>query len=125
MAQYNQYSPIAGYHVNGELTLGENIADNAGLDIAYKAYKISLNGKTAPVIDGYSGEQRLYLGWVEVWRAKVREAQQIMALKTDPHSPASVRGNAPLRNQPGFYAAYKVESSDQMYLVPAKRVTIW
>lgn len=125
VAQYNQYTPIAGYHVNGELTLGENIADNAGLDIAYKAYKISLNGKTAPVIDGYSGEQRLYLGWAEVWRAKVREAQQIMSLKTDPHSPASVRGNAPLRNQPGFYAAYKVESSDQMYLPPAKRVTIW
>lgn len=123
--QYNQYSPIAGYHVNGELTLGENIADNSGLDIAYKAYKISLKGKPAPVIDGYSGEQRLYLGWAEVWRAKVREAQQIVLLKTDPHSPASVRGNATLKNQPGFYQAFKVESSDQMYLAPDKRVTIW
>lgn len=123
--QYNQYSPITGYHVNGELTLGENIADNSGLDIAYKAYKISLKGKPAPVIDGYSGEQRLYLGWAEVWRAKVREAQQIVLLKTDPHSPASVRGNATLKNQPGFYQAFKVESIDQMYLAPDKRVTIW
>lgn len=123
--QYSQYSPISGYHVNGELTLGENIADNSGLDIAYKAYKISLKGKPSPIIDGYSGEQRLYLGWAEVWRAKVREAQQIILLKTDPHSPPSVRGNATLRNQPGFYQAFKVEFGDQMYLAPAKRVTIW
>ncbi|RTL10584.1 MAG: M13 family peptidase [Neisseriaceae bacterium] len=125
VAQYNAYMPIKGYHVNGELTLGENIADNSGLDIAYKAYLISLHGESAPVIDGLSGEQRFYLSWASVWRAKIREAQQIVYLKSDPHSPAAVRGNAPLRNQAGFYKAFDVKPSDKMYLAPDKRVTIW
>ncbi len=125
VAQYNAYTPIKGYHVNGELTLGENIADNSGLDIAYKAYLISLQGESAPVIDGLSGEQRLYMNWASVWRAKIREAQQIVYLKSDPHSPAAVRGNAPLRNQAGFYQAFDVKPSDKMYLAPEQRVTIW
>jgi len=123
--QYNAFEPIPGYHVNGELTLGENIADNSGLAIAYKAYHISLKGKKAPVIDGMSGDQRLYAGWAQVWRSKMREQQQIVQVKTDPHSPGQFRANGTLRNQPGFYEAYKVKQGDKMYLAPQERVIIW
>jgi predicted metalloendopeptidase len=123
--QYNQFEPVPGYHVNGELTLGENIADNSGLAIAYKAYKISLKGKKAPVIDGLSGEQRLYMGWAQVWRTKMREQQQILLVKADPHSPGQFRANGTLRNQPGFYDAFKVKQGDKMYLAPQDRVIIW
>ncbi|HEX3398385.1 MAG TPA: M13 family metallopeptidase [Steroidobacteraceae bacterium] len=125
VAQYNAYEPVPGYHVNGALTLGENIGDNSGLAIAYKAYRISLAGTEAPVIDGLSGDQRLYLGWVQVWRGKVRDAEAIQRIKTDPHSPPAVRGTAPLRNQPGFYAAFDVKPGDKMYLPPEQRVSIW
>ncbi|MFK3739380.1 M13 family metallopeptidase [Massilia sp. TN1-12] len=125
VAQYNAFEPIPGYHVNGELTLGENIADNSGLAIAYKAYKISLKGKPAPVIDGLTGEQRLYMGWAQVWRTKMREAQQIVQVKTDPHSPGQFRANGTLKNQPGFYDAFKVKQGDKMYLAPKDRVIIW
>jgi putative endopeptidase len=123
--QYNAYEPVPGYHVNGQLTLGENIADNSGLAIAYEAYHLSLKGRTAPVIDGFTGDQRLYLGWVQVWRAKVREAQSIYLIKVDTHSPATVRGFAPLLNQTGFHAAFGVKEGDKMYLPPDKRVNIW
>jgi putative endopeptidase len=125
IAQYNAYEPVPGFHVNGELTLGENIADNSGLAIAYKAYHLSLAGKTAPVIDGLSGDERLYLGWAQVWRGKVREAEAIQRTKTDPHSPPAVRGSAPVVNQEGFYAAFGVKEGDKMYLPPEKRVNIW
>ena len=125
VAQYNAYEPIAGYHVNGELTLGENIADNSGLSIAYKAYQISLAGKPAPVIEGRTGEQRFYIGWAQVWRAKTREAQAIVYLKTDPHSPDKVRANGALVNQVPFYDAFKIKEGDKMYLAPEKRVRIW
>jgi predicted metalloendopeptidase len=125
--QYSSYSPLPGYNINGELTLGENIADNSGLAIAYKAYQISLkqNTKPAPIIDGLTGNQRLYYGWAEVWRAKVRDTQVIKGIKTDPHSPPKFRGNGTLRNQPGFYDAFGVKATDKMYLPPEKRVTIW
>jgi predicted metalloendopeptidase len=123
--QYNAFEPLPGYHVNGELTLGENIADNSGLAIAAKAYKISLKGKKAPVIDGMTGEQRLYAGWAQVWRSKMREQQQIVQVKTDPHSPGQYRANGTLRNQPGFYEAFKVKQGDKMYLAPQERVIIW
>ena len=125
MAQYSAYEPVPGYHVNGELTLGENIGDNSGLAIAYKAYKLSLRGHAAPLIDGLTGEQRLYLGWVQVWRGKDREAEAIQRIKTDPHSPSAVRGMAPVLNQPGFYAAFGVKAGDKMYLAPEQRVNIW
>jgi putative endopeptidase len=125
IAQYSAYEPVPDYHVNGALTLGENIADNSGLAIAYKAYRISLAGHEAPVIDGFSGDQRLYLGWVQVWRGKVREAETIQRIKTDPHSPPAVRGTAPLRNQAGFYAAFGLKPGDKMYLPPEQRVNIW
>jgi putative endopeptidase len=123
--QYNAFEPLPGYHVNGELTLGENIADNSGLAIAYKAYNISLKGKKAPVIDGMTGEQRLYSGWAQVWRSKMREQQQIVQVKTDPHSPGQYRANGTLRNQPGFYEAFGLKQGDKMYLAPKERVIIW
>jgi predicted metalloendopeptidase len=123
--QYNAFEPIPGYHVNGELTLGENIADNSGLAIALKAYHISLKGKKAPVIDGMTGDQRLYAGWAQVWRSKIREQAQIVQVKTDPHSPGQYRANGTLRNQPGFYEAFGVKQGDKMYLAPNERVIIW
>jgi predicted metalloendopeptidase len=123
--QYNAFEPLPGYHVNGELTLGENIADNSGLAIALKAYHISLKGKKAPVIGGMTGDQRLYAGWAQVWRSKMREQQQIVQVKTDPHSPGQFRANGTLRNQPGFYEAFGVKQGDKMYLAPNDRVIIW
>ncbi|MDE3009318.1 MAG: M13 family metallopeptidase [Pseudomonadota bacterium] len=125
VAQYERYEPVKGYHVNGKLTLGENIADNSGLAISYKAYQLALGGKPAPVIDGLTGPQRLYMGWAQVWRGKARESEAIRLLKIDPHSPMEVRGNAPLVNQPGFYEAFGVKPGDQLYLPPEQRVTIW
>ena len=123
--QYASYSPLPGYNVNGELTLGENIGDNSGLAVAYKAYKLSLKGKKAPVINGLSGDQRFYMGWGQVWRAKMREPAQINQVKTDPHSPAQFRANGTLKNQPGFYEAFGVKEGDKMYLAPKDRVIIW
>jgi len=125
VAQYERYEPVKGYHVNGKLTLGENIADNSGLAIAYKAYQLSLVGKPAAVIEEMTGEQRFYMGWAQVWRGKARESEAIRLIKVDPHSPAEVRGNAPLVNQPGFYGAFGVQSGDKLYLPEAERVTIW
>jgi putative endopeptidase len=125
VAQYDAYEPVPGYHVNGKLTLGENIADNSGLSIAFKAYHLALQGRTPPVIDGYTGDQRLYLGWAQVWRGKVREAEAMQRVKTDPHSPPAVRGTAPLLNQPGFYEAFDIKPGDRMYRAPSDRVSIW
>jgi len=123
--QYDGYSPLPGYNVNGALTLGENIGDNSGVAIAYKAYKLSLGGMPAPVIDGLSGDQRFYMGFGQVWRSKMREAQQIVQVKTDPHSPGQFRANGTMMNQPGFYEAFGVKEGDKMYLAPKDRVTIW
>ncbi len=123
--QFNSYSPLPGYNVNGALTLGENIGDNSGVAIAYKAYKLSLNGKPGPVIDGLTGDQRFFMGFGQVWRAKLREAQQIVQVKTDPHSPGQFRANGSLMNHSGFYEAFGVKEGDKMYLPPKDRVTIW
>ncbi|MFZ6656674.1 M13 family metallopeptidase [Undibacterium sp. TJN19] len=125
IAQYNAYSPLPGYHINGALTLGENIADNSGLAIAYKAYQISLAGKPAPVIDGFTGNQRVFMGWAQVWRGKSRDGETILRINTDPHSPSMFRGNGPLTNLPEFYSAFGVKEGDKMYVAPEKRVTIW
>ena len=123
--QYSGYSPLPGYRLNGELTLGENIADNSGLAIDYKAYKLSLGGKPAPVIDGFTGEQRFFLGWAQVWQEKTREAEELRLVKIDPHSPSRFRANGAAVNQPGFYRAFGVKEGDGMYLAPEKRVVIW
>ena len=123
--QYDAYSPIPGYNVNGKLTLGENIADNSGVAVAYKAYKLSLGGKPSPVIDGMTGEQRFYMGFGQVWRAKMRDEAMIVQLKTDTHSPGQYRANGTMQNQPGFYEAFGVKEGDKMYVAPEKRVIIW
>ncbi|UGQ49313.1 M13 family peptidase [Massilia endophytica] len=125
VAQYNAFSPLPGYNVNGELTLGENIGDNSGLAVAYKAYKLSLKGKKAPVIDGLTGDQRFFMGWSQVWRMKMRDPALIQQIKTDPHSPGQYRANGTMRNQPGFYDAFGVKPGDKMYLSPKDRVIIW
>jgi predicted metalloendopeptidase len=125
VAQYDAFSPVPGYHVNGQLTLGENIADNSGVAIAYKAYKLSLHGKPAPVIDGLTGDQRFFMGFAQVWRMKMREPEQIRLIKSDPHAPGQFRANGTMRNQPGFYEAFKVKQGDKMYLAPKDRVIIW
>ena len=123
--QYGEFEALPGYKVNGELTLGENIGDNSGLAVAYKAYKLSLKGKKAPVIDGFTGDQRFYMGWAQVWRTKFRDAALVARVKTDPHSPGPFRANGTLRNQPGFYEAFSVKEGDKLYLPPKERAIIW
>ena len=107
VAEYNGFEPLSGYHVNGELTLGENIADNSGLAISYKAYKIATATAPGPVIDGYTGDQRVYLGFAQVWRGKYRDNLLIRLVKTDPHSPVQFRANGTVVNQNGFFAALR------------------
>ena len=123
--QYAAYSPVPGYPINGELTLGENIADNSGLAIAYKAYQRSLGAASAPVIDGLSGAQRFFMGWAQVWRGKTRDLQAIKWIKTDPHAPEEFRGLLPEMNQAAFVAAFDIKPGDRMYLAPEQRVTLW
>jgi predicted metalloendopeptidase len=123
--QYAGYSPVDGYHLNGELTLGENIADNAGAIMASRAYRISLKGKPAPVIDGYTAEQRIFMGMAQARRGKARDAALIAQVKSDPHSPAEFRVNGSLRNHPGFYETFDVKQGDKMYLAPEDRVIFW
>jgi len=125
VAQYSACAPVPGYPVNGELTLGENIADNSGVAIAYKAYKLSLGGQPAPVIDGLTGEQRFFMGWAQKWRGKMRDGEAILRIKSDPHSPRQFRGTLPEMNQAAFYEAFGVKEGDKMYLPPESRVTIW
>jgi len=125
VAQYNGYSPVPGYNVNGELTLGENIADNAGLIMATRAYQIYMKGKPGPVIDGYTAEQRIFMGMAQARRGKGREAFLIQQVKSDPHSPSEFRVNGSLKNHPGFYEAFGVKEGDKMYLPPEQRVIFW
>ena len=124
-AQYDALSPVEGLHVNGKLTLGENIGDLSGLTVAHQAYAISLGGKPAPVIDGLTGDQRFFMGWARIWRRLDREDALRQQILTDPHSPSEYRTNQVLRNMPEFYAAFGVKPGDAMYLPPAERVKIW
>jgi endothelin-converting enzyme/putative endopeptidase len=123
--QYNGYSPIEGMNVNGELTLGENIGDLGGVEIAYYAYKLSLDGKEPPVIDGFTADQRFFLGFAQIWRGKRREELMTQLLASDPHSPVEFRVNGTLRNVDAWYAAFDVTEDDAMYLPPEERVHIW
>jgi predicted metalloendopeptidase len=124
-AQFNGYEVIDGMTINGEFTSGENIGDLGGLSIAYKAYQLSLHGKEAPVIDGWTGDQRFFLGWAQVWREKRRPEEEKRLLTIDPHSPTKYRANGGAVNVPGFYTAFDVKEGDGMYLAPDKRVKIW
>ncbi len=125
VAEYSAFEPVKGYHNNGDLTLGENIADNSGLAIAYKAYKISLHGKSAPTIDGMTGDQRFYAGFAQVWRENIRDNYAVELTKSDPHSIPVDRVRGTLANQPAFFAAFDVKPGDPMYVAPDKRVLIW
>ncbi len=125
VAQYSQYAVFDDLHVNGELTLGENIGDLSGVTIAYKAYKASLNGKSAPVIDGLTGDQRFFMGYAQVWRVKMVEKSLRNRVATDPHSPGEFRALGSLSNMPEFYSAFDVKEGDAMYIAPEKRVKIW
>jgi predicted metalloendopeptidase len=123
--QYAKFEPLKGQAVNGELTLGENIGDLGGVSIALHAYQRSLGGKPAPVIDGYSGEQRFFLSWAQVWLSKQRDEYTLRALKTDPHSPPKFRVNGVVANVDAWYDAFGVQPGDPMYLPPKERVQIW
>jgi predicted metalloendopeptidase len=124
-AQYDGYEVIDGMTINGQFTSGENIGDLGGLSIAYKAYKMSLEGEEAPVIDGWTGDQRFFMGWAQVWRSKARDAETKQRLITDPHSPPKFRANGAAVNVPAFYTAFDVKKGDGMYLAPGQRVKIW
>ena len=123
--QYSAFSPVPGYTLDGELTLGENIADNSGLAIAYKAYRRSLGGRAAPTIDGMSGDERFFYGYAQARRSKAREPALLAQIKSDPHSPDEFRVNGTMRNHPAFHATFGPRPGDGMYLPPEKRVSIW
>jgi putative endopeptidase len=123
--QYSAYSPLEGLNVNGRLTLGENIGDLSGLAVAYRAYHRSLQGREAPVIGGFTGDQRFFLGWAQIWRSKFRDEALRQQLLSDSHSPGEYRTNGVLRNMPEFYQAFGVRDGDRMYTPADRRVTIW
>lgn len=127
VAQYNAFCPLDDGKtcVNGRLTLGENIGDLGGLSLAYRAYKLSLGGKEAPVIDGLTGDQRFFLSWAQIWRSAQREDNARNRLRTDSHSPEEYRVNGIVRNFDEWYAAFGVTADDTMYLPPEQRIRIW
>jgi putative endopeptidase len=122
--QISSYEPLPGMHVNGKLTMGENVADLAGLSVAHDAYLASLKGAPPPVIDGRTADQRFYLGWAQVWRCNDREAALRQQLLTNPHSPCRVRTDV-VRNMDPWYSAFDVKPGQKLYLAPAHRVRIW
>jgi len=124
-AQFESYTPMAGMKINGRQTMGENIGDLSGIAVAFRAYKISLKGRTAPVIGGFSGDQRFFLGYAQVWRFKEREEALRNQLLTDAHSPGMFRAFVPLTNIDAFYAAFNLQPGDKLYRAPADRVKIW
>lgn len=124
-AQYSALSPFEGVNVNGDLTMGENIADLGGLLMALDAYRMSLNGQPAPVINGLTGEQRVFLGWAQVWRENIRDEALRQQVTVDPHAPAQYRAAVPPRNIDAWYAAFGVQPGDEQYLAPEARARIW
>jgi endothelin-converting enzyme len=125
VGQFAKYKVLDDQPLNGELTLGENIADLSGLAIAHKGYLLALRGQSAPVIDGFTGEQRFFMGWSQVWRRKYRDDNLRQRLSTDPHSPSEYRANGPVSNIDAFYAAFGVGEGDRLYRRPEERVRIW
>jgi putative endopeptidase len=124
-AQYSAFEPVPGAHINGELTMGENIADLGGLTLALDAYHRSLKGTPAPVIDGLTGDQRVFLGWAQAWRGKFRDAFVRKQVVSDPHSPRQYRVNGVVRNIDAWYASFGVKPGDRLYVAPKDRVHIW
>ncbi|MFM5947736.1 MAG: M13 family metallopeptidase [Novosphingobium sp.] len=124
-AQYAKYEAAPGAFINPELTMGENIADFAGVQVALDAYHASLGGKPAPVIDGLTGDQRFFLAFAQVWRSKMREDAVRNQVATDPHSPGKYRSFAPLRNVQAWYDAWNVQPGDKLYIAPEKRARLW
>jgi putative endopeptidase len=125
VAQYDSFAVFPDLNVNGTFTLGENIGDLGGLSIAMKAYKLSLKGKPSPTLDGFSGEQRVLIGWAQSWRKIQREEVLRQQVGTDPHSPAKFRVNGTVSNVPEFYNAFAVDANDALYLSEGERVKIW
>ena len=123
--QYSAFEPVPGAHVNGDLTMGENIADLGGLLTALDAYHLSLKGRPAPVLDGLTGDQRVFLGWAQVWRSLAKEDDERKRLVSDPHSPPVDRVNGVVHNIDAWYAAFSVKPGDALYLPPEQRVRIW
>jgi endothelin-converting enzyme len=123
--QFNDYQALAGLPVNGELTLGENVGDLAGLSLALRAYRLSLRGRPAPVLDGVPGEQRFFLAWARMWRMKVRPDYLREWVLTFPYAPYEYRANGAVQNLPAFHDAFGVNTSDKLFRNPAERVTIW
>ncbi len=127
-AQYDAYEPLPGANISGELTMGENIGDLGGLQMAYAAYHRYLDqtsGGVAPVIDGLTGDQRFFLAWAQVWQGKYRDDELRQRLETDPHSPPYYRINGVVRNLDAWYEAFGVTAEDDLYLAPEERVRIW
>ena len=124
-AQYDKYCPLPDACISGALTTGENIGDLGGLIMAYTAYKQSLGGKEAPVLDGLTGDQRFFMAWAQVWRAMSREDNTRNQLATDPHSPPEFRVNGVVPNIDEWYTAFNIQPTDKMYIPPEKRVRIW
>jgi len=125
VAQYSAYEAIPGQHLNGKLTLGENIADLSGLQIAYKAWKLSLGGKPSPVIDGFTGEQRFIYGFAQVWRGKVRDERELQLITTDPHSAAQFRADGATINADAYHDAFHTKPGDRMWKAPEDRLRLW
>jgi predicted metalloendopeptidase len=125
VAQFNAYEPLPGIHINGAFTLGENIADLAGLTIAYKAYHISLAGKRPETLSGFTPDQRFYLAYGQISRSKVRDGALRAQLLSNEHSPSEFRAIGATRNADPWYAAFGVKPGDKYYLAPAKRVHLW
>ena len=123
--QYSAFQALPGLFVNGRLTLGENIGDLGGLNVALEAYKISLNGQPAPVIDGFTGIQRFFMGFGQVWRSLIREEALRKQVVADPHAPDEFRANGPVRNMDEWYEAFAVKDGAKLYLPPRERVRIW
>ena len=125
VSQYDEFRPFEDLAVNGEFTQGENIGDLGGITIGLLAYQMSLDGQEPPVIDGFSGVQRVFLGFGQVWRGIIRDEAMRTQIATDPHSPAVYRTNGPVRNVPEWYEAFEVAEADALYLPPEERVKIW
>ncbi len=123
--QYNEFVPVDTLHINGELTLGENIGDIGGLTVSYNAYQLSLNGAESSVLNGFTGEQRVFIGWAQVWKSLFRDEALRERILTDPHSPGKYRVIGVMNNMPEFYAAFDVKEGDGHYLPENERVKIW